>query len=82
MKGIVTTELLAPNLGDLIVPVSRPVVKAGDTPQALLWGHIVVVFEGDNAEDAAKWAQYLTSDLDTSVTYFEEMASRPQPKPA
>ena len=77
LKGIVTKDSPIPNLGNLIVPLSRPVLKQGDTPQALLWGHIVVVFKGDNDQAAAKWAQFLISDLDTTITYFKEMALPP-----
>lgn len=58
MKGIVTKDSPVTNLGELIVPLSRPVLKEGDTPRALLWGHIVVVFEGKNSDVAAQWAQF------------------------
>lgn len=77
MKGIVTKDSPVKNLGDLIVPVARPVLKEGDKPQALLWGHIVVVFEGKNADAAAQWAQFLTSDLATTTNYFEKLALPP-----
>ena len=55
----------------------RPVVNAGDDPQSLLWGHLVVVFDNANADAAAKWAQHLTSDPATTVTYFERLALPP-----
>ena len=77
VKGIVTKDSPIENLGDLIVPVPRPVLAAGDEPQSLLWGHLVVVFDGANADAAAKWAQYLTSDPETTVTYFERLALPP-----
>lgn len=77
VKGIVTKDTPIENLGDLIVPVPRPVLNEGDAPQSLLWGHIVVVFDGDNGDAAAKWAQYLTSDLDTTLNYFETMSLPP-----
>ncbi|HEU0295132.1 MAG TPA: extracellular solute-binding protein [Anaerolineales bacterium] len=77
LKGIVTKDSPIPNLGDLIVPLSRPVLKEGDTPQALLWGHVVVVFEGENSQAAAQWTQFLTSDQATATTYFEKMALPP-----
>ncbi len=76
-KGIVTTDTPIENLGDLIVPVPRPVLKEGDEPQSLLWGHLVVVFDGPNSDAAAKWAQHLTSDPETTITYFERMALPP-----
>jgi multiple sugar transport system substrate-binding protein len=77
VKGIVTADTPIENLGELIVPVPRPVLNAGDESQSLLWGHLVVVFDGQNADAAAKWAQHLTSDPETTVTYFEKMALPP-----
>ena len=77
MKGIVTKESPIDNLGDLIVPVPRPVLNEGDAPQSLLWGHIVVVFDGENSDVAAEWAQHLTSDPDTVMTYFDELTLPP-----
>lgn len=76
-KGIVTVDTPVENLADLIVPVPRPVLNAGDEPQSLLWGHLVVVFDGPNADAAAQWAQWLTSDLDTTVDYFQQLALPP-----
>jgi multiple sugar transport system substrate-binding protein len=76
-KGIVTADTPIENLGELIVPVPRPVLKAGDEPQSLLWGHLVVVFDGPNADAAAQWAQFLTSDPATTVDYFEKLALPP-----
>lgn len=76
-KGIVTADTPVENLGELIVPVPRPVLNAGDEPQSLLWGHLVVVFDGPNADAAAQWAQWLTSDPATTVDYFEQMALPP-----
>lgn len=77
VKGIVTKDTPIENLGDLIVPVPRPVLNEGDAPQSLLWGHIVVVFEGENDDAAAQWAQHLTSDVDTTLNYFETMSLPP-----
>ena len=77
VKGIVTKDTPIENLADLIVSVPRPVVEEGDTSQSLLWGHIVVVFDGENSESAAEWAQHLTSDPDTIMTYFDELSLPP-----
>ena len=77
VKGIVTKDTPIENLGELLIPVPRPVVNAGDEPQSLLWGHLVVVFDGANADAAAKWAQHLTSDPATTTTYFERLALPP-----
>ena len=81
VKGIVTKDTPIENLGDLLVSVPRPVLAAGDAPQSLLWGHIVVVFEGENGDAAAKFAQYLTSDPATTLNYFETMSLPPTTVP-
>jgi ABC-type glycerol-3-phosphate transport system substrate-binding protein len=60
-----------------VVPLARPVLKAGDKPQALLWGHIVVVIEGDQADSAAAFAKYITTDQATAVNYFEKLSLPP-----
>ena len=77
VKGIVTKDTPIENLGDLIIPVPRPVLAEGDSPQSLLWGHIVVVFDGEQGDAAADWVQYLTSDTDTALNYFENMSLPP-----
>ena len=77
VKGIVTKDTPIENLADLIVSVPRPVLSEGDDPQSLLWGHIVVVFDGENSDVAAQWAQHLTSDPDTVMTYFDELSLPP-----
>jgi multiple sugar transport system substrate-binding protein len=77
VRGIVTADTPIENLGELIIPVPRPVLAEGDVPQALLWGHIVSVFEGDQSEAAAQWAQFLTSDPDTIMAYFDTMSLPP-----
>lgn len=80
--AIVARALAASNapdsdLSENVVPVPRPVLNEGDAPQALLWGHILVVIDDDNADDAAAFAQYLTSDQDTVLNYFEELSLPP-----
>jgi multiple sugar transport system substrate-binding protein len=80
--AIVARALAASNapdsdLSEHVVPVPRPVLNEGDAPQALLWGHIIVVIDDSNGDAAAKFAQYLTSDQDTVLNYFEQMALPP-----
>ena len=77
VKGIVTADTPIENLGDLIVSVPRPVLAEGDSPQSLLWGHIVVVFDGEQSDAAADWAQHLTSDPETIMAYFDAMSLPP-----
>ena len=65
------------NLADKMVPFSRPVLADGDTPRALVWGHAVVVAEGQGASTAAEFAQWLTSDEDVVTGYFDDLGLPP-----
>jgi len=76
-KSAVLAEAPDKSLAEKLEPWSRPVLKAGDEPRALLWGHAVVVVEGEGADTAAEFAQWLTSDLDTVVGYFEALSLPP-----
>lgn len=76
-KGIVTAQSPDKDLGSKLDPVSRPVVKAGDKPRAQFWGHVVTVVEGDGADEAAKFAQWLTSDKNVAVGYFKDLGLPP-----
>ena len=62
---------------DKMVPISRPVMKDGDAPQELLWGHLIVVVEGEGSDTAAEFAQWLTSDEAQTVDYFEKLGNPP-----
>lgn len=80
--AIVARALAANNapdsdLSEHVVPVPRPVLNEGDAPQALLWGHILVVIDDGNADDAAAFARYITSDQDTVLNYFEQLSLPP-----
>jgi multiple sugar transport system substrate-binding protein len=48
------------------VPIKTPVLKAGDTPRSIQWGHLVVLFKGPATAGAdspgVKWVRYLMSD--------------------
>lgn len=59
-----------------VVPVPRPTLGSGD-PQAALWGHILLVFEGDNAESGTELARYLTSNTESVIELFEVGALPP-----
>lgn len=69
----------APDSGiaENVVPVPRPVLNEGDEPQALLWGHILVVIDDENGDAAAAFAKYITSDEETVLNYFSELALPP-----
>ncbi len=76
-RGLVTSAAPDSGLDQFVVPVPRPVLAAGDAPQALLWGHIIVVVDDKNADAAAAFAKYITSDQDTVLNYFEQLALPP-----
>jgi multiple sugar transport system substrate-binding protein len=57
-------------LADKLVPVSRPVLKSGDTPRALVWGGAIAVITGEGSETAAEFGQWATSDLDTVLADY------------
>lgn len=64
-------------LGDKMAPMTRPVLKDGDTPQEVLWGHLVAVVEGEGSQTAAEFAQWLTSDETQTVDYFTQLGLPP-----
>ena len=60
-------------LGEKIVSESRPVLKKGDTPRALVWGGAIVVVGGGSADataTAAEFGQWATSDLDAVLADY------------
>lgn len=75
-RGIVSADSPVEDLANKIQPLGRP-KAAADTSQALLWGHLVVVFEGENADAAAEFAQFLTSDQETALGYFAALSLPP-----
>ncbi|HCS60000.1 MAG TPA: ABC transporter substrate-binding protein [Microbacterium sp.] len=61
-------------LGEKIVSESRPVLKKGDTPRALVWGGAIVVVGGagdDATATAAEFGQWATSDLDAVLADYD-----------
>jgi len=76
-KSAVTSQSPDSGLGDKMTPIARPVLKAGDTPQEVLWGHLVVVVDGEGAQTAAEFAQWVTSDPQQTVDYFEALSLPP-----
>lgn len=75
-RGIVSKDSPVKDLASKTTPLARPVVGSGD-PQALLWGHLVVVFNKEGADAGAQFARYITSDTDTAVKYFKVMSLPP-----
>ncbi|TFV99929.1 extracellular solute-binding protein [Orlajensenia leifsoniae] len=65
------------SLGGKMAPIARPVKKAGDTPQELLWGHLLVVVDGKGADTAGDFAQWMTSDPAQTISYFTALGLPP-----
>lgn len=76
-KSAVLNQSPDSGLGDKMTSMARPVLKKGDTPQHVLWGHLVVVVDGEGAGTAAEFAQWLTSDEKQTVSYFEALGLPP-----
>ncbi|MFS0912223.1 extracellular solute-binding protein [Microbacterium sp. 179-I 3D2 NHS] len=77
VRGTIASQAADPTLLDSTLPISRPVVKAGDEPQALAWGGLLVVFKEGPAATASEFAAYLSSDVDTALNRFEKIGSVP-----
>lgn len=80
MVGKATTLASAKDpgrLGPAMVPFSRPVVHRGDKPQALLWGHVIVVAKGGGQDTAGRFALHTTSDTATTTGYFKAVGLPP-----
>ncbi|OLF06806.1 ABC transporter substrate-binding protein [Actinophytocola xinjiangensis] len=76
-KDVVAKQSPDKELINKIAPHPRPVVAAGDTPQAQQWGHILVVVEGEGAASAAKFAKWATSDPTAAAGYFKDVSLPP-----
>lgn len=76
-KGAVVKDSPDPALADKLDPVARPVLKSGDDPQAQLWGHVIVVVEGEAANTATSFAQWMTSDQSATDEFFAKLALPP-----
>jgi len=76
-KAAVLKTSSYPDLASKMEPLARPVLQAGDRPRALLWGHVVVVVDGEGADTATDFAQWITSDLATTLGYFKALSLPP-----
>src|SRR5690625_1281360 len=62
----------ASELDDKIQPMLRPVQSNGDTPQSVMWGHVLVVFkDSSDSDQAAEFIKHLISE-EQSLKYFDE----------
>ncbi|GAA2878093.1 extracellular solute-binding protein [Streptosporangium fragile] len=76
-RGVVSAQAADKSLTEKMAPLPRPVLKSGDTPQALLWGHVIVVVEGEGSQAATDFALHTTSDTATTATFFEKVKMPP-----
>jgi len=76
-KGAVLKDSPDTELADKLDPVARPVLTEGDDPQAQLWGHVIVVIEGQAANTATSFAKWLTSDKAATDELFAKLALPP-----
>lgn len=77
VRGTITSQATDPTLLDHTLPISRPVVKAGDSPKSLAWGGLLVVFKEGPTQTASEFAGFLSSDVDTAINRFEKIGSVP-----
>lgn len=76
-KAGVVKQSPDPDLSSKMSPMARPVLAAGNRSTSMLWGHLVTVVEGEGSETAAQFAQWLTSDPDQTVDYFDKLGLPP-----
>lgn len=77
VRGTISAQATDASLMDNTLPVPRPVVASGDTPQSLAWGGLVVVFKKGPADTAAQFAKYLTSTPEVAINRLEQVGSVP-----
>ncbi|MBM3523527.1 MAG: sugar ABC transporter substrate-binding protein [Alphaproteobacteria bacterium] len=65
-----------------VIPTSTPVLKAGDSPRAAQWGHVVSLMKKGDAvpkadSAAAKFLLHLTTNPDIQVLYYKNVGLFP-----
>lgn len=82
-KGVaISNGIDKSDLDNKIKPMARPVLKDGDTPQASMWGHLLVVFKkSQHQEQAADFIKHVVS-YDQSIKYFSSNGMLPVLKDA
>ena len=69
-KGSIWNESIGPIEGPAL-PMARPVLKEGDSPKAVGWGHVLVVLNNSNKkDDAANFISHLISE-EMALSYFK-----------
>jgi multiple sugar transport system substrate-binding protein len=77
-KGVAVGNGVPPErFSQLVQPMQRPVLKAGDTPRSMMWGHMLVVFNKSAVQnDAVAFARHLVGQ-DVSMRYFNQNGMPP-----
>ncbi|MFI9627347.1 extracellular solute-binding protein [Streptomyces sp. NPDC052042] len=76
-KGVTAAQSKDKTLAAAMQPMQRPVLRSGDTPQALLWGGVIAIVKGKGQDAATQFALHTTSDRATTTEYFESRALPP-----
>ncbi len=76
-KGVTSAQSKDKTLADAMQPMERPVLTAGDTPQAMLWGGVIAIVKGKGQEAATEFALHATTDEATTSEYFAARALPP-----
>ncbi|MES9506181.1 extracellular solute-binding protein [Streptomyces sp. NPDC000609] len=76
-KGVTAAQSKDKTLAEAMQPMKRPVLRAGDTPQALLWGGVIAIVKGKGQDAATEFALHTTTDRATTTEYFAARALPP-----
>jgi multiple sugar transport system substrate-binding protein len=76
-RGAVVKASTDKQLGDKLVPTTRPVRNSGDNPRHLAWGHALAVLQGDTSPAAAKFVTAMTSDATYTMQWFKSAGLPP-----
>lgn len=77
VRGTIKKQAMDPSILANTTPIARPVVTAGDTPQSLAWGGLIVVFNTGPVDTSAKFASFMTSDTKTGLARYKAVGSAP-----
>ncbi len=76
-KSSIYEEAVNGAIEDHALPMLRPVLTAGDTPQAQSWGHLLVLIDRSVKHEVGKeFIEYLISD-EVALTYLENCGTLP-----
>lgn len=82
-RAAVTKDSPDKDLASKLVAYSRPVLKKGDTPRALVWGGAIVVVDGgEGSRTAGDFGEWATSDTDAVVADYKLRGLPPVTKAA